>query len=83
MQEEVHVRFAFLNVEGLVTKRTNKLQSPDLLTLFQHNDIIMFNETWTSELSDIAVANFDHIALHRRRKQSAKRDSGGLTVTCA
>ena len=67
-------------MEGLVTKRTNKLQSPEISILFQQNDIVMFNETWTSESSDLSVENFDFIALHRTRKLSAKRDSGGLVI---
>ena len=41
----------------------------------------MFNETWTSESSDLAVENFDFIALHRtQRKISTKRDSGGIVM---
>ena len=41
----------------------------------------MFNETWTSESSDLDVDDFEFIALHRTRgKLSAKRDSGGLII---
>ena len=43
--------------------------------------IIMFNETWTSEMSNIDVENFEYFALHRtQRKLNAKRDSGGIII---
>ena len=68
-------------MEGLVTKRTNKPQSAEVLELFQQNDIVMFNETWTFESSDLAIENFEFIALHRtQRKISAKRNSGVLVI---
>ena len=41
----------------------------------------MFDETWTSEESNLEVENFEYVALHRtQRKISAKRDSGGLVI---
>ena len=81
MLGEVPIRIAFLNVEGLVTKKVNKLQCDEIKTLFQNNDIVMFNETWTSESSNLDVENFEHFALHRtQRKLNAKRDSGGIIV---
>ena len=67
-------------MEGLITKRTNKLKSSEILELFQDNDIVMFNESWTSESSDLDVADFECIGLHRTRLQSARRDTGGLVI---
>lgn len=70
-----------MNVEGLVTKKTNKLNSPEITEIFAKNDIIMFNETWTSESSDLQVENFEVISLHRtKKKKRSKRDSGGLVL---
>ena len=81
MLEEVPIRIAFLNVEGLVTKKVNKLQCDEIKTLFLNNDIVMFNETWTSESSNLDVENFEHFAFHRtQRKLNAKRDSGGIII---
>ncbi len=75
------IRFALLNVQGLVTKRTNKLCSPDVINLFKTNDIVLFTETWTDEFSDLHVDGFEHCALHRLNKHPcAKRNSGGVIV---
>ncbi|MES9880123.1 MAG: reverse transcriptase family protein, partial [Sedimenticola sp.] len=68
-------------MQGLVTKRLNKLHSPEILELFKMKDILVFTETWTDSLSDITVDNFRHIALHRVCKNiNAKRNSGGIIV---
>ena len=58
----------------------NKLKSPEIIELFSSHDIIMFNETWTSESSILDVENFEFFSLHRQRKLTAKRDSGGLII---
>ena len=81
MLGKVPIRFAFLNVEGLVTKKMNKLQCAEIKDLFQNNEIVLFNETWTSEMSNLDVENFEYFALHRtQRKINAKRDSGGIII---
>jgi hypothetical protein len=68
-----------LNANGLVTKRVNKLNSPFFIDLFNTNYILLFSETWTSEMYDITVNNFDSYPLHRLEKSpKSKRDSGGL-----
>lgn len=70
-----------LNIQGLVTKRVNKLNSLELSALFGKNDILLFNETWTSEVSEIDVSDYEVISLHRTQKKiGAKRDSGGLAI---
>ena len=64
-----------------MTKKVNKLQCTEIKTVFQNNDIVMFNETWTSEMSNLDVENFEYFALHRtQRKLNAKRDSGGIII---
>ena len=48
-----------------MAKKVNKLQCTEIKTVFQNNDIVMFNETWTSEMSNLDVENFEYFALHR------------------
>ena len=38
------LNFSLLNVQGFVTKYTNKLQSEELIKIFQSNDIILLTE---------------------------------------
>ena len=73
--------FSLLNTQGLVTKFTNKLQSSELIDLFQNNDLILFTETWSNDLYDVAVDGFTLFQLNRtNRKRNAKRDSGGIAL---
>ena len=61
-----------------MTKRTNKLHSPELKTIFNENDIVLLTETWTNELCDLHVK---HFVLNRtENKTSSKRSSGGIIV---
>jgi hypothetical protein len=70
-----------LNVQGLKTKRTDKLKSPELQYIFNSHDIVLFTETWSNESVDLHVNNFQYYALHRtQNKKSSKRDSGGIIV---
>ena len=69
------------NVQGLVGKRFNKLQSPEFQNIFKNNDIILLTETWTNDLCDIAVNGFHYYVLNRTSKhRNAIRDSGGLII---
>jgi len=66
------IRFALLNVQGLVSRRINKLQSPELS---------LFTETWTNEYSDLRVENYEHYVLNRtEKKRGSKRSSGGIII---
>jgi hypothetical protein len=38
------VRFALLNVQGLISKRVNKLKSVEIIEIFNKNDIICFTD---------------------------------------
>lgn len=68
-------------MQGLVTKRLNKLYSPEIVELFKTKDIIVFTETWTDKYSDLSVENFTHFSLHRGcRHINAKPNSGGIIV---
>lgn len=69
-----------LNVQGLISKRVNKLKSKELFPIFQNNDIILFTETWTSDISDLNVDGFECFPLHRTSKPGSKRNSGGIAI---
>ena len=78
----MNLRFALLNVQGLVTKRTNKLQTQELRDIFNSNDIVLLTETWTDNSSEVAVSNFEAFILNRvEKKQKSKRNSGGVFCT--
>ena len=77
--------FALLNVQGLIGKRFDKLQSPELKKkLVASNDVIMLTETWTNDLSCVDVEGYKHFVLNRNimscKHPNAKRDSSGLIV---
>ena len=44
------INFSLLNVQGLVTKHTNKLHSTELIEIFKNNDFILFI-VWSNDLS--------------------------------
>ena len=52
------LRCSLLYVQGLVTKRTNKLHTKELQNIFNHIDLVLLVETWTNDFSDIDVSNF-------------------------
>ena len=52
------MNFSLLNVQGLLTKYTNKLQSDELIKIFQSDDIILLTEVWTNDLCDVSVDEF-------------------------
>ena len=49
------VNVCLWNIQGLITKSTNKLLSTELTDVMHKNDLILLTETWTCKLSDIAV----------------------------
>ena len=58
-------------MQGLVSKRTNKLEHPEVKTVFENNDLLLLTETWTSVHSelDLNVDGFDFIPLHRTERK--------------
>ena len=76
----MNLRISLLNVQGLISKRVNKLKSKELFSIFQNHDIILFTETWTSDISDLNVDGFECFPLHRTSKPGSKRNSGGIAV---
>ena len=80
-REQINLRFTHLNVQGLASKRLNKLHSDFFVNLFENNDILLFTETWASEMTELDFKDFEYIPLHRTEiHRSARRDSGGLII---
>ena len=80
-QIRCYLRCSLLNAQGLVTKRTNKLQSEEFQQFFNSSDVVLLVETWTNELSNIDVSNFQAFVLNRNEnKKSSKRSSGGIIL---
>lgn len=69
-----------MNCQGLITKSSNKLKSPEFISMFESNDIVMLTETWSNEFTDLQIKHFENFALHRPRLSKSKRDSGGILI---
>ena len=52
---------------------------PEVSSIFDTHDIVMFTETWSNE-SKIKCTNFQHFCLHRERRKNCKRDSSGIII---
>ena len=62
-------------------KTYNKLQTPELKTLFNTHDILLFTETWLNEHHDCTVEGFTHYTYNRAlNRSSARRNSGGIIM---
>ena len=73
--------FSLLNIQGLATRRTNKLNLSDLQHIFHSSDVVLLTETWTDDFSDISVNNFEHFVLNRKDiKPGSRRNSGGIIL---
>ena len=74
------LRFSALNINGLISKRTNKIKTREFQDILDNSDVVLLTETW-KYLSDIKINHFETFELHRReKKENAKRNSGGLIV---
>ena len=60
------LRFSLLNAQGLISRRTNKLKSPELKNVFNNSDLVLFTETWTDDSSDLNVNDFEYFVLNRK-----------------
>lgn len=70
-----------LNVQGLMGNRYSKLEDEYMKSLFEKNDILLFTETWLSEMFNADVHGFTSFILNRTEKlKGAKRNSGGLII---
>ena len=74
------LRLGLINIQGLTSECNCKIKSSEFKAICKNYDILMLNETWTSEESDVANG-FEHIVLNRTEKKAGtKRNSGGLIV---
>ena len=61
--------------------RQKKTLQINLLQIYQSHDILLLNETWTSDLRDVSIEGFEHMILNcTEKKPGTKRNSGGLVV---
>ena len=75
------LKLVIFNIQGLVTKTTNKIETPELRKLFEKSDIVMLTETWGHRHINFHVSNFQHFELNRTiYKQNTKRHFGGIIV---
>ena len=74
------LKFCVWNVQGLASKRHNKLNDPEFLNIINSYDIILCTETWTNNGTDIDINGYKNISLHRARRPRSKRDSGGIII---
>ena len=79
--KQTDIRFALLNIQGLQTKRLDKLISPELTNIFNNNDIICLTETWGSDVIDFSVNGFIHYNVNRNEMtKNTTRRSGGVII---
>lgn len=79
----MQANFTLMNIQGLLTKYTNKLVTPELQSVFSANDFILLTETWADEQSDISVKGFNVIQLNRvgKKNEIEKEIQVGLHCT--
>ena len=71
----MHLNFALLNIECLISRRTNKLESQEFITIFQNNDLVLLTETWSDEYSDLFFAGFICFYFSRKNRNiNSKRN---------
>ena len=77
------LRIGLINIQGLQSERTNKINSPEFIKICENHDILLLTETWTSDLCDVSIDGFDHIVLNRtEKKPGTRRNSGVLIEVC-
>ena len=75
------LRCSLLNCQGLISRRTNKLQTEEFRSIFSSSDIVLLTETWTDRFSEISVSNFEPYIPNRETvKNNCIRNSGGLII---
>ena len=60
---------------GLVTRRTNKLSSPELVSIFQTHDVVLLTETWANSYCDVNVPNFEHFIYFKQDSDQEKQQT--------
>ena len=65
----------------LISKNVCKLDAPEIVHIFEKNDIILLTETWSSDLYNYEVSGFVAIKLLRTEKKlGSKRSSDDLII---
>ena len=65
----------------MITKRLNKLNTNELIYVFQNNDIVCLTEVWGDPSQCFDVDGFTHYELHRQEKKlTCTRNSGGIII---
>lgn len=55
--------------------------SPELKSVFENSDVVLWTETWTNSFSELHVENFEYYVLNRTENtKSSKRSSGGIVI---
>ena len=68
-----------MNIQGLVSKNTNKLQSKELQNVFKDSHIVSMTEAWLGDEACVQVKGFKSFQLNRTvKKMNTKRNSRGL-----
>ena len=58
-KRKVNLGFAHLNVQVLVTRRTNALKTPEVHHIFNTNVLVLLREAWIDDFSDTTVNGFE------------------------
>lgn len=61
----MELRFSLLNINGLVTKRNNKLNSEEIRSVFESSDVVLFTETWGHSYCNFEYPNFESFILQQ------------------
>ena len=61
-------------MQGLSCKGNNKLEIPGFVSIIREYDVLLLSETWTSEVSHLALCGFDCYPLRRTgKKENVKK----------
>ena len=75
------IRFAPFNIQGIITKRLNKLQTSELQSIFKNNDLVCLTESWGDSSQNFDYEGFTRYELHRyEKKLTCTRNSGGIII---
>jgi len=63
--EDIEVKCCLLNVQGLIGKGYNKLDSDEMKNTLNKYDIVLLTETWSNDNFNYDIQNFTLFILHR------------------
>ena len=79
--KQSEIKFALLNIQGLKSKRINKLNTPELKLIFENNDIVCLTETGGTDDMDFTVNGFIHYHVNRTEfNKNTTRSSDGIII---